>query len=127
MPSPEDLPNPGIKPGSPACRQTLCCLRHQGSSVFQGSKCLKKERKKICVGKGWARGGLFAILNKVIRESLLSEVTFEQRFESRLRGKTCALGGRALRQRGELMTGLWGHTWHVLETTMMSVLLEQTE
>lgn len=68
----------------------------------------KKERKKICVGKGWARGGLFAILNKVIRQSFLSEVTFEQRRESGLRGKTCVFGGRALRQREELMTWLWG-------------------
>ena len=101
LPSPGDLPNPGIKPRSPTCRQTLYHLSHQGSSIFEGSKCLKgkKERKKICVGKWWARGGLFAILNKVIRESLLSEVTFEQRLESGLRGKTCAFGGRALRQR----------------------------
>ena len=30
----------------------------------EGNKWLKKKRKKICVGKGWASGGLFAILNK---------------------------------------------------------------
>ena len=27
--SPGDLPDPGIKPGSPACRQILYCLSHQ--------------------------------------------------------------------------------------------------
>ena len=26
FPSPVDLPNPGIKPGPPHCRQILCCL-----------------------------------------------------------------------------------------------------
>ena len=31
FPSPEDLPNPGIEPGSPHCRQTLYRLSHQGS------------------------------------------------------------------------------------------------
>ena len=35
FPSPGDLPDPGIKPGSPTllphCRQTLNCLSHQGS------------------------------------------------------------------------------------------------
>ena len=30
IPSPEDLPNPGIKPGSPHCRQILYRLSHQG-------------------------------------------------------------------------------------------------
>ena len=31
FPSPGDLPNPGIKPWSPALQQTLYCLSHQGS------------------------------------------------------------------------------------------------
>ena len=31
LPSPGDLPDPGIKPGSPALQQTLYCLSHQGS------------------------------------------------------------------------------------------------
>ena len=31
FPSPGDLPNPGIEPGSPALRQMLYCLSHQGS------------------------------------------------------------------------------------------------
>jgi len=31
FPSPEDLPDPEIEPRSPACRQTLYCLSHQGS------------------------------------------------------------------------------------------------
>ena len=31
FPSPGDLPNPGIKPRSPHCRQTLYHLSHQGS------------------------------------------------------------------------------------------------
>ena len=31
FPSPGDLPNPGIEPGSPALRQTLYPLSHQGS------------------------------------------------------------------------------------------------
>ena len=29
FPSPGDFPDPGIKPGSPACRQTLYCLSHR--------------------------------------------------------------------------------------------------
>ena len=31
FPSPADLPDPGIEHGSPACRQTLYSLSHQGS------------------------------------------------------------------------------------------------
>ena len=31
FPSPGDLPNPGIEPGLPHCRQTLYPLSHQGS------------------------------------------------------------------------------------------------
>ena len=31
FPSPGDLPDPGIEPGSSHCRQTLYCLSHQGS------------------------------------------------------------------------------------------------
>ena len=31
FPSPRDLPNPGIEPGSPTSRQTLYHLSHQGS------------------------------------------------------------------------------------------------
>ena len=34
FPSPGDLPNPGIEPGSPACRQMLYYLSHQGSTLF---------------------------------------------------------------------------------------------
>ena len=30
-PPPGDVPNPGIEPGLPHCRQTLYCLSHQGS------------------------------------------------------------------------------------------------
>ena len=33
-PSPGDLPNPGIEPGSPTCRQFLYQLSHQGSPVL---------------------------------------------------------------------------------------------
>jgi len=33
FPSPEDLPDPGIEPGFPHCRQTLYRLSHQGSPV----------------------------------------------------------------------------------------------
>ena len=33
LPSPEDLPEPGIKPGVPHCRQTLYCLSYQGTSI----------------------------------------------------------------------------------------------
>ena len=33
FPSPRDLPNPGIEPRSPACRQTLYRLSHQGSPM----------------------------------------------------------------------------------------------
>ena len=32
LPSPGDLPDPGIKPGSPACRKSLYHLSHQGRS-----------------------------------------------------------------------------------------------
>ena len=31
FPSPRDLPDPGIKPESPACKQILYRLSHQGS------------------------------------------------------------------------------------------------
>ena len=31
FPSPGDLPNPGIKPGSPALQVDFYCLSHQGS------------------------------------------------------------------------------------------------
>ena len=31
FPTPGDLPNPGVKHGSPACRRFLYCLSHQGS------------------------------------------------------------------------------------------------
>ena len=31
FPSPGNLPNPGIKPWSPHCRQILYCLSHQGN------------------------------------------------------------------------------------------------
>ena len=31
FPSPRDLPDPGIEPGSPSLWQTLYCLSHQGS------------------------------------------------------------------------------------------------
>ena len=34
FPSPGDLPNPGIEPGSPHCRQTLHPLSHQGSAYI---------------------------------------------------------------------------------------------
>ena len=34
FPSPVDLPDPGIKPGSLHCRQTLYCLSHQGSPIM---------------------------------------------------------------------------------------------
>ena len=33
-PSPGNLPNPGIKPGSPALQQILYCLRHKGSPML---------------------------------------------------------------------------------------------
>ena len=33
IPSPGDLPDPGIEPGLPHCRQTLYHLSHQGSPV----------------------------------------------------------------------------------------------
>ena len=34
IPCSGDLPNPGIKPGSPACRQILYCLSHHGSPTM---------------------------------------------------------------------------------------------
>ena len=36
FPSPGDLPNLGIEPGSLHCRQTLYCLSHQGSQLLLG-------------------------------------------------------------------------------------------
>ena len=33
FPSPGDLPDPGIEPGSPALQQTLYPLSHQGSPI----------------------------------------------------------------------------------------------
>ena len=34
FPSPGNLPDPGIEPGLPHCRQILYCLSHQGSLIF---------------------------------------------------------------------------------------------
>ena len=34
FPSPGDLPDPGIEPCLPHCRQILYCLSHQGSPIF---------------------------------------------------------------------------------------------
>ena len=34
FPPTEDLPNPGIEPHGPRCRQTLLLLNHQGSPLF---------------------------------------------------------------------------------------------
>ena len=34
LPAPEVLPDPGIEPRSPHCRQTLYCLSHQGSPSY---------------------------------------------------------------------------------------------
>ena len=41
FPSPEDLPNPGIEPGSPVLQADSYHLRHQGST-----NCLKKKKRK---------------------------------------------------------------------------------
>ena len=38
LPSPGDLPHPGINPGILHCRQTLYHLRHQGSNIIPGSQ-----------------------------------------------------------------------------------------
>ena len=38
FPSPGDLPDPGIDPGLPHCRQTLYRLRHQGSPIKENTK-----------------------------------------------------------------------------------------
>ena len=40
FPSPGDLPNPGIEPGSAVCRQTLYPLSHQGSHLQNKSHLL---------------------------------------------------------------------------------------
>ena len=45
FPSPEDLPNPGIEPGLPHCRQTLYCLSQQGSPN-ESRAGLKEAREK---------------------------------------------------------------------------------
>ena len=39
FPSPADLPNPGIEPGSPHCRQTLNHLSHQMFRSGQSDEC----------------------------------------------------------------------------------------
>ena len=43
FPSRGDLPNPGIEPGLPHCRQMLCHLSHQGSSNLV----TKQQQKKL--------------------------------------------------------------------------------
>ena len=53
LPSPGDLPDPGIEPGLPHCRQTLYCLSHQGS-LF----CLK--RRMPVSGVLWVLSQLWA-------------------------------------------------------------------
>ena len=52
FPSPGDLPNPGIEPGSPHCRQTLYCLSHQGSPVT----CLNNAKHHTFLLLGGASG-----------------------------------------------------------------------
>ena len=45
FPSPGDLPNPGIEPGSLHCRQTLYHLSHQGSPIqFSSVQSLSRVR-----------------------------------------------------------------------------------
>ena len=39
FPSPEDLPDPGSKPGLLHCRQTLYHLSHQGSPTIKKTEC----------------------------------------------------------------------------------------
>ena len=58
FPSP-DLPDPGIEPGSPACRQTLYPLSHQGSPCCLGSVLNQTQ------GKFFSAGETFAKLNKI--------------------------------------------------------------
>ena len=50
FPSPRDLPNPGIKPKSPALRQILYQLSHQGSprSPLDNSKVHLRTIGQIC-------------------------------------------------------------------------------
>ena len=59
FPSPEDLPNPGIKPGSPACRQTFYSLNHQGSLSLRFKK--KRHREIICSRPIASKSGLSLI------------------------------------------------------------------
>ena len=60
FPSPGDLPNPGIKPRSPHCRQVLNHMSHQGSPL---NYTLEKELYMTCTGtkiflkhKKWVKG-----------------------------------------------------------------------
>jgi len=45
FPSPGDLPNPGIEPRSPACRQILYHLSYEGRPPKSGDLILIKETK----------------------------------------------------------------------------------
>ena len=51
FPSPEDLPDPGIKPGSPTFRQTLYHLNHQGSLNKQTNTKINKIPEPVRVRK----------------------------------------------------------------------------
>ena len=43
FPSPGDLPNPGIEPDLPHCRQTHYRLSHQGSALYPRTRCKYKR------------------------------------------------------------------------------------
>ena len=77
FPSPGGLPQPGTEPGSPACRQILYRLSHQGSTHATG------------IGKCWRPGAFLLksqLLNSFWHSPTLKEGGWEQRDGSRARG-----------------------------------------
>ena len=59
LPSPGDLPSPGIEPGLPHCRQTLYYLSHQGSSKWNRSVMSNSLCPMNCRPPGSSVHGIF--------------------------------------------------------------------
>ena len=51
VPSPGDLPDPGMKPRSPALQVNSLLLRHQGSPILKKSLTRKRAARLLCCGE----------------------------------------------------------------------------
>ena len=125
MPSPVDLPNPGIKPGSPACRWILYQLSYQGSPICGYVLFFSLKKKK----KDWnCQGRRTIVFTREERDVVTEKVITERRFkdmrqgcmnmqEKRMPGKGRA-SAKTMRQEC---------SWHDKGRPGWKVLLEQSE